>query len=179
MKTYLAIIVSAAAMLPLGCSTAPESTADKASLAGGASTALDRFRSVDSTLQAELDKAAGYAVLPDIGKGGVVIGGSFGRGEVFEKGSKIGYVKLTEGTVGLQLGAQSFSELIVFKTQAALNDFKDGDFNFAANATAIAIKPGAASTYSSGRDVMVFIHIKGGLMAEAAIGGQKLVYQPL
>jgi len=179
MRTALVVLAAAAGLWLNACSTAPETQNEKASLASESASAIDRFRAADPTLQAMLDKAAGYAVLPEVGKGGVILGASYGRGEVFEKGAKVGYAELAEGTVGLQLGAQVFSELIVFKTKRALDDFKDGEFSFAANATAVAIKPGAASTYDSSSDVVAFTHIKGGLMAEAAIGGQKLSYKPL
>jgi hypothetical protein len=73
----------------------------------------------------------------------------------------------------------AFSELIVFRAQEALNDFKDGEFSFAANATAVAIKPGAAASATYNDGVAIFVHIKGGLMAEAAVGGQRFTFKPL
>jgi hypothetical protein len=41
-------------------------------------------------------------------------------------GQYIGDSDLTQGTVGAQVGGQSFSDLLVFETQAALERFKAG-----------------------------------------------------
>ncbi len=172
------ILVPLTAIAP-GCSTEPKTTGQKDTLSSEASAALDGFRAADSSLQAELYRSAGYAILPDIGKAGVIVGGSYGKGEVYEANARIGYCDLTQGTVGLQLGAQTFSELIIFKDRAALDRFKSGEFTFAANASAVAIKPGAAASADYHDGVAVFVHSKGGLMAEASIGGQKLRFKPI
>ncbi|GMV26570.1 MAG: hypothetical protein AMXMBFR58_26010 [Phycisphaerae bacterium] len=186
MNTPTCPIVLAAVMATLsgsalslsGCQTEPKSQEEKSSLESDARAALDGFRNADSGLQKELDRAAGYAVLPDVGKAGLLVGGSYGKGVVYENGVMVGYCDLTQGTVGLQAGAQTFSELIIFRDQAALDHFKGGDFTFAANASAVAIKPGAAASLDYHDGVAVLVNAKGGLMAEAAIGGQKLRYEP-
>jgi lipid-binding SYLF domain-containing protein len=164
---------------PLSCSTQPKTEEARSSLSGDVSNALANFRDKDPEVQAELDKAAGYAVLPDVGKGGAGVGAAYGRGEVFEGGNKIGYCALSEGTVGAQLGGQRFSELIIFKDRAALDRFKQGGYTFAANASAVAIRPGVARTANYRDGVAVFVHVKSGLMAEASIGGQRIRFEPL
>src|SRR4249919_3042716 len=63
--------------------------------------------------------AHGYAVFPTIGKGGVGIGGAHGKGRVYEKGSYVGDVSMTQVTVGAQLGGQAFSEMIFFEDKRA------------------------------------------------------------
>lgn len=130
-------------------------------------------------LQTQLDTSAGYAIFPEVGKAALIIGGAHGNGDVYANRVKIGTAELTMGTVGAQLGGQAFSELIVFKDQAALDRFKNNEVTFAANATAVAIKPGAAATNNWNDGVQVYIHIKGGFMAEASVGGQKLTFKPL
>ena len=172
-----AIVLGLAGGLPLSCSTEPKSEETKTSIANEVQGALNHFRSTDSTIQGELDKAAGYAVLPDIGKGGLILGGAYGRGEVYEKGQKIGYISLTEGTVGLQAGGQEFSELIIFKDKEALDQLKRNVFRFTANASAVAAKEGAGSRANYQDGVAVFTHVKAGLMAEASVGGQKLNFE--
>ena len=139
---------------------------------------LSYFESNVSGLHSLIQSSAGYAVFPDVGKGGVIVGGASGTGDVYAGGARIGTAELTMGTVGAQLGGQSFQELVVFKDQAALDRFKAGEFNFAANATAVAIKPGAAATNDWHDGVQVYIHVKGGLMAEASVGGQRLKFTP-
>jgi lipid-binding SYLF domain-containing protein len=179
MKTLaLSLIALGLVAGPLGCSTQPKTEEARSNLSNDVADALSKFRGGDPEIQAELDKAAGYAVLPDIGKGGAVVGASYGRGEVFEGGSRIGYCALSEGTVGAQLGGQRFSELIIFKDRAALDRFKSGGYTFAANASAVAVRPGSARTANYREGVAVFVHVKGGLMAEASVGGQRIRYEP-
>jgi lipid-binding SYLF domain-containing protein len=179
MATKLMIALLLAGGLTTGCSSSPETPAERSNMSSQSTAGLDHFLLQDPGLRAELDRAAGYAIFPELGKAGVILGATYGNGEVYEKGVKIGYAELSQGTIGAQLGAQAFSELIVFRTQEALNDFKDGEFSFAANATAVAIKPGAAASATYNDGVAIFVHIKGGLMAEAAVGGQRFTFKPL
>lgn len=139
---------------------------------------LDDFRSMNSNISRELDGAAGYAFFPDITKAGAGVGGSYGRGEVFEGGAKVGNATLTEGTIGAQLGGQHFSELIIFKDKAALDRFKAGGYTFAANASAVAIKPGVGAVANYRDGVAAYVYVKSGLMAEAAIGPQRIRFEP-
>src|SRR4029079_13057170 len=105
-------IVSAA--LFVGCSTAPKTEGDAAKLSANADAALTGYKAKDSSLQPLLDKSVGYAIFPDIGKGGWIIGGSYGRGQVYEGGRMIGYADISEVSAGFQWGAQNFSELLIF-----------------------------------------------------------------
>src|SRR5262245_32391953 len=166
------------AVLP-ACNTSPKTEQERRELTTDAGAALDRFRQSDSTLQAEMDRAAGYAIIPEVKKGGVGVGGAYGRGEVYEHGRQIGFCDMSQGTVGLQLGAQTYSELILFRTDHALQEFKGGGFAFSANASAVAIKSGSGAAAPYRDDVAVFIHTRDGLMAEASIGGQKFRFEPI
>jgi len=140
---------------------------------------LQRFIEQDPGLQAWVDHAHSYAIFPEIGKGGLGIGASFGRGIVFENGRAIGRTSASQGTIGAQIGAQTFSQVIFFQDDAALRTFQRENLEFSAQATAVAARSGAAATTSYERGVAVFILVRGGLMAEATIGGQKFRYEPL
>jgi lipid-binding SYLF domain-containing protein len=142
--------------------------------------------------------AYGYAVFPTIGKGGVGIGGAYGKGRVYEKGKYIGDTSMTQVTIGLQLGGQAYSEMIFFEDERSLKEFTGGNFEFGAEASAIAITASAnasagttgASAGASGgkkdaktagkyyKGTATFTVAKGGLMYEASIGGQKFKYKP-
>jgi lipid-binding SYLF domain-containing protein len=143
--------------------------------------------------------AYGYAVFPTIGKGGVGIGGAHGSGHVYEKGAYVGDTSMTQITVGAQLGGQAYSMMIFFEDKRAFDQFTTGEFEFGAQATAIAItaaagasastQGGAGTTKSVGSEnaavkggykdgMAVFTIAKGGLMYEATIGGQKFNYKP-
>ena len=144
------------------------------------------------------DDAYGYAVFPTIGKGGIGIGGARGTGHVYEKGAHVGDATMTQLTVGLQLGGQAYSQIIFFEDERAFKEFTSGNFEFGAQATAVALTAGASaqagtggtSSSASGKQsnattageyqhgMAVFTVAKGGLMYEASIGGQKFKYKP-
>lgn len=174
-RVFVAMIGLLLAALLAGCaSTPPEDV-----LIQDSRDTLQRFIEQDPGLQAWVDHAHSYAIFPEIGKGGLGIGASFGRGIVFENGQPIGRTSASQGTIGAQIGAQTFSQVIFFQDDAALRTFQRENLEFSAQATAVAARSGAAATTSYERGVAVFILVRGGLMAEATIGGQKFRYAPL
>lgn len=160
-----------------GCSTAPKTEAGKASIKSEAASALAEARRKDDTIGPILDHAAGYAVFPTVGKGGVIVGGAYGKGVLYEGGRAVGYCDLTQASIGLQLGGQAYTEIISFETKDALERFKSGNFAFAAQATAVALTAGAGANADYDNGVLVFTLGEAGLMYEASIGGQKFSYR--
>ena len=138
--------------------------------------ALAAFKAEDPDMQVFFDEAYGYAVFPTVGKGAVGIGGAHGSGRVYEKGRVIGTTKLSQVTIGFQLGGQAYREIIFFENKAALDDFTGGNFEFSAQASAVALKSGVAKDAAYSDGVAVFTIEKGGLMYEASIGGQKFSF---
>ena len=150
---------------------------------------------------AYFNKAYGYAVFPTIGKGGIGIGGAHGRGRVYAGGRHVGDTTMTQITMGFQLGGQAFSQIIFFEDQRAFREFTTGNFEFSAQATAVAITAGVSAEANTGggiaagasggqnnattthggyrKGMAIFTIAKGGLMYEAALGGQKFDYTPL
>jgi len=142
--------------------------------------------------------AYGYAVFPTIGKGGFVVGGAYGKGRVYQRGKYVGDTSLIQVTAGYQLGGQAYSQIIFFEDQRAFNEFTGGNFEFGAEASAVAITAGASATASttgssagaSGtnkiattvggyyKGMATFTVAKGGLMYAATLGGQKFSYKP-
>ena len=122
-------------------------------------------------------EAAGYAVFPTVGKGAWLVGGAYGKGVLYENDKIVGYCNLTQASVGLQWGGQSYTEIIAFETKDTVDNFKTGNFAFDAQATAVAIKADAAANANYSHGVVVFTMDAAGLMFEASIGGQKFGYQ--
>jgi lipid-binding SYLF domain-containing protein len=147
-------------------------------LHGEVQATLTRLEADDPGLKELLSNAHAYAVFPSVGKATAVIGGAFGKGEVFERGKMIGYAAIAQLTLGVQIGGQTFSEIIAFQDKAALDRFKQGRFAFAANASAVLVKGGAAASANYERGVAVFVSSEGGMMLEAAIGAQKFFFRP-
>jgi len=172
-------------------------------LADDISTTIDNFRGAGAG--EFIDDAYGYAVFPSIGKGGIGIGGAHGKGEVYRGGKLVGKTKMSQITYGLQLGGQVYSQMIFFRDERAFDDFTSGNFEFGAQATAVALTAGAQASTSSGgggntssgtdadsskvnasekqydgrSGMATFTIAKGGLMYEATLGGQKFKYEPL
>ena len=140
--------------------------------------AVRRMCEKDPGLQRLLDEAYGYAVFPSVGKATAVVGGAFGKGEVFQRGKLIGYAGLVQLTLGVQLGGQTFRQIVAFRDQAALARFKAGRTAFAANASAVLVKAGAAASAGYESGALVFLSSEGGMMLEAAIGAQKFIFKP-
>jgi len=163
------------------------------------SSTIDKFKSSEQ-VKPFFENAYGYAVFPLIGKGGLGVGGAYGQGHVYRDGKVTGKSKLVKLSFGFQAGGQGFCEIIFFKDQRAYDEFTSGDFAFDATASAVAITAGAQATtgttggsagMSAGpksgaqvglgytKGMAVFTQAIGGLMYEAAIGGQKFSFEPL
>jgi len=176
-STCFTALVLATGLL-VGCSTAPATTAERDELTRSAMAERQEWDKLDPGLAALAKKSYGYAFFPDVAKGGLVVGGAYGRGIVVEQGKQIGYADLTQGTFGLQVGGQTYSELIVFESKAALERFKQSPVDFGANATAVIATTGAATNARFVDGVAVFVRPKVGAMAEASLGGQRMTYVP-
>ncbi|MEO5365164.1 MAG: lipid-binding SYLF domain-containing protein [Magnetococcus sp. WYHC-3] len=140
------------------------------------SATINAFKSANPALQTFFDKAAGYAVFPNVGKGGIGIGGAYGTGAVYRGSILIGSSSLTQVTIGFQLGGQTYREIIFFRDEQALARFTEGNFELGAQASATALTVGKSvnADYSDG--VAIFTLPNGGLMYEASVGGQKFSF---
>jgi lipid-binding SYLF domain-containing protein len=177
MVTTLVLVLTVVTGLLGSCATAPASREDKAALVAEATSRWQQMNAVDPTLGTLVKRGYGYALFPNVGKGGLIVGGAYGRGVVYEQGQHSGYSDLTQGSVGLQAGGQSFSELLVFEHKTALERFKAGQFGFAADASAVVLKSGVATNANFVDGVAVVVQPIGGVMVEAAVGGQQFTYQ--
>ena len=163
------------------------------------SSTIDNFKQ-SSDVRPFFDTAYGYALFPTIGKGGLGIGASHGKGQVYVGGKVVGFTSLSDVSIGFQAGGQAYSQVVFFEDARAFEDFTSGNFEFGAEASAIAVQASAGATAtsegatagaSSGgsggsqastsyyKGMLVFTLGKGGLMYEAAIKGQKYNYTPL
>jgi len=182
MKLLSVLCAATIAALPLAaCSSTPtpKSAEKRADVKADAQAALNKAQADDPTLAARLDECQAYAVFPKVGKGAAGVGGAYGRGVLYEKGQAVGYCDLSQATIGAQLGAQTYTEIICFETPEAIARFKDGTFALDAQASAVAVKSGAGANARYQDGVAVLTRNETGLMAEAAVGGQKFRYQPL
>jgi lipid-binding SYLF domain-containing protein len=142
-------------------------------------------------------KSYAYAVFPNIGEGGFIVGGAFGKGHVYVQGQLVGDATMKQLSVGFQAGGKGYSQIIFFQDKRALDEFESGNFEFSAGASAIAVT--ASANASAGTDgvtsgasagkrdattdgvynggMAVFTIAKGGLMYAVALAGQKFTYK--
>ncbi len=152
-------------------------TSNKLELA--VANAILDLKEKDSGMAKFFDSASGYAVFPKVGKGGIVIGGAHGKGLVIVNDKTIGETSLTQVTLGFQLGGQVYAQFIFFEDQTALENFRRSNFEFGAQASAVAVTLGASADADYDKGVVVFTNVGGGLMYEATISGQKFKYKDL
>ena len=83
---------------------------------------------------------------------------------------------MTQVTLGLQWGGQSYSEVIFFDNAATLESFKNGEIEFSGQVSAVAITAGASADIAYKNGVAVYTVTRAGFMYEASLGGQKFKY---
>ena len=170
------LMVIAVMTMMFGTAFAGWDPADEAN----AQRTIDKFRQKDPSLERFFSRAYGYAVFPEIFKGGfMILGGGHGKGFVYDQGLIVGRSSATQVNFGPQLGGQSFSEIIFFKGRSELEAFKKGNFELNAQVTAIAVTAGMATNTDYSNGVAVFAMPNAGLMAEMSVGGQKFSYRPI
>src|SRR3954470_18095878 len=120
------LVAFCALTLAAGCTTAPKTEEGKENIEDNAAKSVAKAEREDPGITKLLNSSAGYAVFPKVAKGGAGVGGAYGKGVLYENGQIVGYCDMTQATVGAQLGGQDYCEIVVFKTQDALQNFKKG-----------------------------------------------------
>ncbi len=76
------------------------------------------------------------------------------------------------------LGAQIYSQLMVFQDAETFARFKENKWAWAAEATAVATTAGAAAKADFVDGVAVFVTDQEGVMGSLAVGGQRFTFTP-
>ena len=139
---------------------------------------IEKLIEHDKGLKKVFDTAYAYAVFPSVGKGAVGVGGAFGNGIMFKDGEPIGTTKLSQVSIGAQAGGQSFIEVVFLEDERAFKNFSEDGLKLAAQASAVAIVAGGQADVRYNDGVAIITSTRGGLMLEAAVGGQKFRYRP-
>lgn len=156
-----------------------QSNSKKKKIIADSKTAKIEFVEKDALMKGLFEKAYGYVIFPNVGKGGFGIGGAAGNGAVYEHDKLVGLAKLTQLSIGFQAGGQAYREVIFFESKQEIERFKDSRFEFSAQVSAVAVTEGASANVKYTGGIMVFTMQKGGLMYEASIGGQKFKFNKL
>ncbi len=158
-----------------GCST---TRSERADLDARARTALDDLYRQAPAARALADSSAGVLVFPSVTQAGLIVGGHYGEGVLFKGGRPVEYYNITGGSLGLQLGAETFSQAYFFTTPQALQTFDDTKgFEVGAGLDFAVADIGASGDISSStlqKPLVVFVWGEQGLMAGIKVEGQKI-----
>ncbi|CAN7374558.1 lipid-binding SYLF domain-containing protein [Phenylobacterium sp. LjRoot219] len=170
-RNTLALVAAAALARPdVGAAaTATELSRD-------ARLALDSLHAKRPETREWSKTALATMVFPKIVKAGVLLGGQGGDGALFVKGQPIAFYRLAAGSIGLQLGVQSFSYALFFMTQKALDYVKSSDgWSIGAGPTVVAMDEGKDRQTTSFRDDILSVAWgQAGLMAGLTLDGSKI-----
>lgn len=173
-----AMVLVLAGPLLNGCSTAPVTQEGRDELVQQATATMTQMSAGDPGVDSLIRRSYGYALFPEVTKGGLVFGGGYGQGVVYAQGQHIGYASLAQASFGLQVGGHTYRELIVFENKAALDRFRENRLDFTADAEAFLADNGAAANAQFIDGIVVVVTPLAGAMAQAAIGGQQITYVP-
>lgn len=123
-------------------------------------------------------RAAGMLVFPEVYKGGIGIGGEYGEGALLVGGQTVAYYNTAAASIGFQLGAQKKSQVILFMSQAELDQFRKSDGWKAGVDGSVALATlgagGELSTETAKKPIIGFIFSNKGLMYNLTFEGSKI-----
>lgn len=171
------VVAVAAAMVVAGLAAA--AWADTAAeIDAGVKTARDACAKHVRGCEAAAVKAQGMLVFPVITAAGVGIGGSYGEGALIVGGATVAYYSASTGSIGLQLGAEKHSEIIMFMTPQSLAKFRGSSgWQAGADANVTLIDKGNSADIDTlvGTDpVIAFVFGQRGLMGDLSVEGSKI-----
>lgn len=175
-KTGILLFLASLLFVSSGIFNAANAASQK-ELRNKAAYAIKKFKRSDPSIRDFFKRSYAYAVFPTVGKGGIGIGGAYGKGVVYRGGNFIGTARLAQISIGFQFGGQAYREVIFFQSRSVFNRFINGQLKLGAQVSAVAVKEGAAASASFDHGIAVFTMTKGGLMYEATVAGQSFKYK--
>ncbi len=172
MKSFFLMIT-----ILLSVITEGQSTAKNKRMIADSKKAIKTFTNTDPSMKRLFDNSYAYVVFPNVGKGGLGVGGAFGNGIVFKKNRTVGTAKLSQLSIGLQAGGQGYREVIFFENKSNFDEFKQNNLKLSAQVSAVIAASGASANVNYANGILIFAQPKGGLMYEISVGGQTFNYE--
>jgi lipid-binding SYLF domain-containing protein len=151
--------------------------ADAREIEVSANVALEQFLKEVKGADQFLSKANGYLVFPKVVKAGLGIGGEYGEGALRIDGKTAAYYSTAAASIGLQLGVQKKSVIIVFLTKEALSKFRKSEgWEVGVDGSVALIKVGAGGsidTTNIKEPIVAFVFGQKGLMYNLTLEGSK------
>lgn len=176
MKKFLSIAAIGATLATV---TAGNSLADsKPELDVSVHETIKAFDALNPHNRELLHTAAGTLVFPRVTKAGAGIAGEYGEGALRVGGKTVGYYSVSSASIGLTLGAAQHSEVLVFTTQEALNQFTSSKgWSVGADTGVAMISKGGGGNYDTEtlkKPVVGFVFAEKGLIGDASLEGSKI-----
>lgn len=177
-----ASVVALTVLTTAGCTTTSGSSGDPAAqrqaIDSSADSALSRLYAEVPGSRDLVNSAKGVLIFPTFVSAGFMVGGAHGRGVMREGGKSTGYYRMTEGSFGWQIGAQSQAVFILFMTQEALKNFQASNGWTAGVDGSVAMATAGAtaqvSTQTAQQPIVSYVLTNAGLMATATINGSRI-----
>jgi lipid-binding SYLF domain-containing protein len=170
MRTLIAIVMLAVSLTA--------SAASKQEINAEVKQALADFRKHTGAGHELSQKASGMLVFPNVIKAGIGIGGEFGEGALIIRGKTVGYYNIAAASIGLQLGAQARSQIVLFMNDKVLGEFRNSQGWKAGVDGSVALATlgagGAVDTETAKQPIIGFIFSNKGLMYNLTFEGSKI-----
>jgi lipid-binding SYLF domain-containing protein len=184
-RSALGAFAATAAAAALGA--APALAADAAVIDARVNLAMGKLWKEAPQARDIADRARGMLVMPEVVKGGFIVGGAYGEGALRLNDPVVGYQKhggyysVSAASIGLQIGVQSTSHVLFFMTDKALRKFQRSDgWEIGADAEVTFPEAGLNTGIDSStfeKPVIGIVFAEDGLLLGVSLAGAK--YSPI
>ncbi len=180
LKSFLGTIVLVAFVGAAGFASSPAPAEDAATIEKESRAALELLLKEIEEARDLADDATAILVFPEVYKAGLIVGGLYGEGAMFRDDAVDGYYSTGAGSVGAQVGAQTYGYAMFFMNEDAMTYLKDDDgWEIGSSPNIVIFDPelaaaGKFSTASARANTYVFFFNQTGLMAGVEIEGTKI-----
>lgn len=166
-------------LLLLGMAVSTASFAEsKAQIDQQVTRSLKKFYGYSPKHRELANRAAGMLVFPRVTKAGAGIAGEYGEGALRVKGKTVGYYSVGGASIGLTLGVAEHSEIIMFMTPKALEQFTGSKgWTVGTDAAVAVVSKGASGQYDAEtlkKPILGFVFGERGLMGDLSFEGSKI-----
>ena len=176
MNVRFALLLVALALNPAAAEWQPEAEDERQVRAHQLLQEIERVEG--DAVESLMAQAHAFALFPKLSQTGLILGWTSGHGILIEDGKFTGYVRQRRLSLGFQFGRQSLGQLLLFRDEAAVEEFKQGRLEFTPRASVHATKTRRVAEAAHLPRVAAFSLTRGGLMVEAALGSTKFRFTP-
>lgn len=154
------------------------SNADARKIEAESRDALNRLYAKNPFARDLASRSQGVLVFPEMTKGGLLIGGAWGDGALYDRGRSAGYYRSISASYGLEAGLQKYGYALFLMDQNAINKLnRSGGWELGSEPNLTIVDTGVAgslstTTYDKG-SVAIFFDQRG-LMGGISVQGTKI-----